>query len=162
MRMLKQQIAEVDREPQIFPGKLRAYIPVNRGLNAKADGVIAIDAQSRRTEKDLVRVCSGHSEAVLCEPLRAFAHQFSEQTPVPFVCFFAPLRRTVAIDKAVVEDVWTLVTVVLVKVCGGSGTPPPVPTPIPTPTPNSRATLTITGASGSFTSSAPVDLTITH
>lgn len=113
--MLKKQIAEVNREADMFLWKRRADVLINRKLSAKADGVVVKDSQSGWPEEYLVRLRVLYRNVCLEEAIRAFANQFAEQSPVPFVRRSSPLGRPIAVHQAVVEYIGTLVAVVLIE-----------------------------------------------
>ena len=62
-----------------------------------------------------MRLRVGHWNGCLEEAIRAFANQFSEQSPVPLVRRSSPLGGPIAIHHAVVEHIGTLVAVVLIE-----------------------------------------------
>src|ERR1700683_132142 len=111
--MLEQQIAEIDCETHTFLLKLRLDVLVHRELCSKTHRVIVKNSKCRRAEENLVCLRVEDGNALFMKPARALANQFSEQSPVPFVRRSTPLRRTVSVDEAVIEYVWTLASVML-------------------------------------------------
>lgn|ERR1700688_1693765 len=113
--MLEQKIAKIDCDTDTFLRELRLNVLVHRELCSKTDCVVAIDSKRRRPEEYLVRFRVWNYCIRLQEIARPFANQFSEESPVPFVWWPAPLCRTVPIHEAVVEHVGALAAVVLKK-----------------------------------------------
>ena len=115
--MLKKQIAEIDGEAHSFFWKHRAHVLVDRDLCSEADGVVAIDSQSRWAEEKLMGLCAGDSRVGLQKFLRALADEFREETPVPLVRRPSPLGRTVSVNQAVIENAGAAIAVVFEKLC---------------------------------------------
>ena len=108
MGMLKQQITEVDRNANAFLWELGFDILVHRELRSEADGVVAINPQSRWTQKDLVCLGVCKQDVGLLDTARAFTNQFGEESPVPLVGRSTPLWRAITVHKTVVEHGRTL------------------------------------------------------
>src|SRR5215467_3751722 len=106
--MLKQQVAEIHCEPHTFMREVGTYGLIDRSLCPKTDGVVAIDAQQRRADKNLVSLSLWYGHSTRDKSVRMFANQFSEQPPIPFVRWPPPSRRAVTIYEAVVEHIGTL------------------------------------------------------
>ena len=117
MGMLKQQITEVDRNANAFLWELGFDILVDRELRSEADGVVAINPQSRWTQKDLVCLAVFKHDVGLLDTARAFTNQFGEQSPVPLVGRLSPLGWAVSVDQAVVEYARAAIAIVLEKPC---------------------------------------------
>jgi hypothetical protein len=115
--MLEQQITEIDCEAHTFLLKLCLDVLVDGELCSKTHRVIVKNSKSRRAEKDLVCSGVGHGDIRLKKRARAFADQFCEESPIPFVRCSSPLRRAVSVDEAVVEDIRPLAAVVLEELC---------------------------------------------
>ena len=88
--MLKQQIAEIGGKAHSFPGEQCAQVLVNGKLRAKADGVVAIDSECRRAEKNLMRLRPSYGGVRLQEQVGTLPHQFTKKPPIPFVRRPAP------------------------------------------------------------------------
>ena len=111
--MLEQKVAKVDCETHTLFREPRLDVLVYRELGSKTHRVVAIDSEGRWPEKDLVCLSVRNYCIRLLKTSRAFANQFSEESPVPFVRCSSPLRWTVSVDEAVVEYIRTLAAVVL-------------------------------------------------
>jgi hypothetical protein len=123
MGMLKQQITEVDRNANAFLWELAFDILVDRELRSEADGVVAINPQSRWTQKDLVCLGVCKHDVGLLDTARAFTNQFGEESPVPLVGRSTPLWRAITVHKTVVEHGRTLTSQVFGKTCVGATEP---------------------------------------
>src|SRR5205814_9444678 len=98
-------------------------ILVDRELRSEADGVVAINPQSRWTQKDLMCLGICKHDVGLLDTARAFTNQFGEQSPVPLVGRSTPLWRAITVHKTVVEHGRTLSSQVLRNTCVGATEP---------------------------------------
>ena len=71
--MLKEQIAEIHREANMFLGERGPDVLIDRELRAKADGVVVKNSECRRPNENLVSlgVCDGNAR--LQESVGTFA-----------------------------------------------------------------------------------------
>ena len=113
--MLKKQVAEVNREADMFLWKRRTDVLIDRKLSAETDGVVVKDSQSGWPEEYLVRLRVLYWNVCLEEAIRAFANQFAEQSPVPFVRWSSPLGGPITVHQTVVEYIGAFVPVVFVE-----------------------------------------------
>src|SRR5438128_27908 len=123
MRMLEKQITEIDGIANMFLRKQRANVAVDRHLRPETDGIVSEDSQERWSEEDLVCLSLRNQRALMQKPRRTLSHQLAKDAPIPLIGFFTPLRRPVAVDQAVIEDIRPALSTTFVKL----GVCPPKP-----------------------------------
>src|SRR3954470_23995544 len=104
IRTLKQEIADIDYPPDSLPGEQRAYIAVHRKLHSAFDCIVVANAERRRTNEYLVRICSRHLRSKVPHAGGFFTAHFGKKSPVP-TGIFSPSWWTVSVDQAVRKNV---------------------------------------------------------
>ena len=108
MGMLKQQITEVDRNANAFLWELGFDILVDRELRSEADGVVAINPQSRWTQKDLVCLAVCEHAVGLLDTAKSVHRPVRRTVASPTSRAVYATSWPIAIDQAVIEHGSTL------------------------------------------------------
>src|SRR6185369_4613144 len=103
--MLEKQVTEIEGVAHTFFGRQRADIAVDRDFRPKTHGVVPEDSKARRPQEYLVCLSLRKERTVVQERRGTLSHELAEDAPVPLVCFFTPLRRSIAVDQAVIENI---------------------------------------------------------
>src|SRR5690242_9256775 len=101
---LLEKICKVHRPPEALLRIQSAHGAIDGELDTRRDAVIFVDAESRRTDKHLVAVCSGKLNAAALQEACAFAGELAKNPPVP-AGIRSPRTRPVGVCDAIKKKV---------------------------------------------------------